>query len=110
MPDSLVYDFGRVSRAVEVLVTNQQDARGRVWVASEHLFAVDPRGLPTSCREDMQWIHDMLMRYPAEPPYLSSVEATYRRTKNVTAARIAARVWNLYYLMNSELKARGLDV
>ena len=107
MPNSLVYDFGKVSQAVEVLITNMHDARERVRVASDYLFAVDPHGLPATCREDMQWIHRMLMRYPAEPPYRSRVEATYHRTRNVTAAKIAARVWKLYHLMNSELETRG---
>lgn len=107
-PNSLVYDFGKVSQAVEVLITNPHDARERLRVASEYLFAVDPRGLPASCCKDMQWIHDKLMRYPAEPSYPSRMEATYRRTRNATAAKIAARVWNLYHSLSSELDAREL--
>lgn len=104
MSNSLVYAFGRVSQAVEVLITNMHDARERVRVASVHLFAVDPRGLSPSCREDMQWIHQMLTRYPAARPHRSRVEATYHRTRNVTAAKIATRVWKLYHLMRSELE------
>jgi len=105
-PDHLVYDFGKVSQAVEVLVRNQHDARERLRVASEYLFAVDPRGLPDPCRKEIQWIHDMLLRYPAEPSYPSRQEATHHRTRNTTAAKIAARVWNLYHLMTQELESR----
>lgn len=108
-PNSLVYDFGKVSQAVEVLITNMHDARERLRVASEYLFAVDPRGLPASCRKEMQWIHDMLLRYPAESSYPSRMEATHRRTRNATAAKIAARVWNLYDLMKRELETGGRD-
>jgi len=107
MPDNLGYMFGKVSEAVGVLVTNQNDVRERVWVASTYLFAVQPGGLPTSCRKDVEWIHHMLTRYPAEPPYRSRVRATYHRTRNVTASKIAARVWKLYHLMDTELRARG---
>jgi hypothetical protein len=91
-----------------VLVTNEDDVRGRVWAASDYIFAVHPDELPPSLRKDVEWIHHMLMRYPAEPPYRSCVEATYHRTRNVTASKIAARVWKLYHSLNSELDAREL--
>jgi hypothetical protein len=99
--------FGKVSGAVGILVTNQNDVRERVWVASTSLFAVQPAGLPPTCRKDIKWIHHMLTRYPAEYPYESSAHATYHRTRNVTASKIAARVWKLYHLMETELRARG---
>jgi hypothetical protein len=107
MPDNLGYMFGKVSKAVGVLVADPGDVRDRVWASAKYLFAVDPNGLPASCKKDAQWIHQMLTRRPAEPPYFSSVRATYRRTRNVTASRIAARVWKLYHLMDTELRARG---
>ena len=108
MPNSLVYYFGKVSQALGLLIADEHDARKRVWVASDYLLAVVPRELPDSCREDMEWIHHMLVRYPAEPPRQSRVEATYRRTRNVTASKIAARVWKLYQAMNSEIEAQDL--
>ena len=107
VPDNLGYMLGKVSQAVGVLITNQSDVRDRVWEASNYLFMVQPKGLPASCRKDLEWIHHMLTQHPAEPPYRSRVQATYHRTRNVTAARIAARVWKLYHLMDSELEARG---
>lgn len=106
MPNNLVYVFGKVSQAVEVLITNEDDVRARVWAVSDYLFSAHPGALPASCRKDIQWIHHMLMRYPAEPPHRSRVEATYRRTRNVTASKIASRVWKLYHLINFELAAQ----
>lgn len=110
MLDSLIYDFGKVSQAVEVLITNPHDARERLRVASDYLFAVDSRGLPASCRKDMEWIYHMLTRYPAEPGYPSSVEATFHHIRKVAAAKIAARVWRLYHLMEEELETRERNV
>lgn len=107
MRDNLGYMFGKVSEAIGMLVTNQYDVRERVWAASTHLFAVQPAGLPPSCRKDAEWIHHMLTRYPAEYPYRSRAQATYHRTRNVTASKIAAHVWRLYHLMDTELRARG---
>jgi NADH:ubiquinone oxidoreductase subunit len=99
--------FGKVSQAVGVLIANKHEVRERVWVASRHLFAVQASGLPPSCREDIKWIHHMLTRYPAEPPYRSRLQATFDRTRNATASKIAARVWTLYHLMDTELRKRG---
>jgi hypothetical protein len=107
MRDNLGYMFGKVSQAVGVLITNHNEVKDRVWIASTHLLAVQPGGLPESCRKDVEWIHHMLTRYPAEYPYRSRVQATYRRTRNVTASRIAARIWTLYHLMDTELRMRG---
>lgn len=107
MPDNLVYMYGKLSKAVEILITNNGDVRNRVWVAEEYLSMVQADGLPESCRADIEWIHHMLTRYPAEPPYRSALEATYRRTRNATAHKIAKRVWKLYHLMESEIEDRN---
>jgi hypothetical protein len=107
MPDNLGYMFGKVSQAVGVLITNHNEVKERVWLASKHLSAVQAGGLPKSCREDVEWIHHMLTRYPAEPPYRSRMQATYHRTRNVTAAKIAARIWTLYHVMDTELRRRN---
>jgi hypothetical protein len=107
MPDNLGYMFGKVSQAVGVLITNHNEVKDRVWVASKYLFAVHPGGLPEACRKDVEWIHHMLTRYPAEPPYRSRVQATSHRTRNVTASKIAARIWTLYHVMDTELRGRG---
>lgn len=106
MSDNLVYMFGKLAKAVEILITNHHDARNRVWVAAPYLFMVQPGGLPESCREDAEWIHNMLTRYPAGGGYKTALDATYRRTRNITAGKIATRVWKLYHIMESEIDAR----
>jgi hypothetical protein len=99
--------FGKVAQAVGVLITNHNDVRERVWVASRFLFQVQPGGLPASCREDVEWIHHILTRYPADSLYKNRLDATYYRTRKVTASKIAERVWKLYHVMESELRTRG---
>jgi hypothetical protein len=106
MADNLVYMYGKLAQAVEILITNPYDVRNRVWVAAEYLSLVQAAGLPESCREDIEWIHHMLTRYPATSHYKSCLDATYHRTRNVTAGKIAARVWRLYHLMQTEIEAR----
>ena len=106
MPDNLIYMYGKLSKAVEILVTNTGDVRNRVWVAAPYIGMVQPGGLPESCLEDLEWIHHMLTRYPHEPPYKSTLDATYHRTRNVTAHKIAMRIWKLYHIMQSEVESR----
>ena len=106
MPDNLTYMYGKLSQAVEVLITNQGDVKNRVWVAETYLSMIQTGGLPTSLHEDVDWIHHMLTRYPPDRYYKSALDATYRRTRNVTAQKIAQRIWKLYHLMQDEIEAR----
>jgi hypothetical protein len=98
--------YGKLSEAVTVLVTNHHDVRERVWVAAKYLSAAQAAGVPESCREDIEWIHKMLTRYPAECKGESALDATYRRTGKRTAAKIAERIWKLYRPMQSEIETR----
>lgn len=103
MSKHLVYMFGKLAKAVEVLATNHHGIKERVWVASKYLFMLSPNAVPEFCREDVQWIHLMLTRYPAAGPYKSALEATYHRTRRSTAHKIAQRVWKLYQVMDTEV-------
>lgn len=98
--------YGKLARAVGILVTNKHDVRERVWVASEHLLMLDPRMVPPSCKGDVAWILKMLTRHPPFGPYKSAVEATYERTRNATAAKIAQRVWRVFHEFQTALEAR----
>jgi len=106
MRHNLVYMFGKLNKAVEILITNHGDVRNRVWVAAPHIFMVQAEGLPESLRSDIRWIHQRMTRYPANELHRSALEATYHRTRNITAGKIAARVWTLYHLMSSEIEGR----
>lgn len=104
MHDNLAFMFGKLADAVRVLITDPGDVRTRVWAAAPYLRMLKASGLPEACRADIAWIHHMLTRYPATKHH-SSEQATFRRTRNITASRIAARVWTLYHLMENTLKA-----
>ena len=101
------WQYGKVAKAVDILVTNHHDVRERVWVASEYLFMLHPDMVPPSCKDDVVWIQRMLTRYPASGYWKSAVEATYHRTRNVTAGKIAGRVLNLFHQFQTELEVRA---
>jgi hypothetical protein len=97
------YFYGKLSQAVGVLVTNPFDVRNRVWVAAEFLLQIPPEAIPAECRKDVAWIQHMLKRYPKGEYDDSAVSATYRRTRTVTAHKIAKRVWHVYHVYDTAL-------
>ena len=101
------WQFGKLSRAVGVLATNTGDARNRVWVASTYLFQVSPTSIPVECREDIEWIQRMLTRYSPDQHDDSALSATFRRTRNRTAGKIAERIWHVYHVYGAALRATG---
>jgi hypothetical protein len=103
------WQFGKLSSALGVLITSHSDVRNRVFSAAEHLLQVSPDAIPPPCQEDMRWIHHMLTRYPQGPYDDSRLTATFRRTRNVTAGKIASRVWRVYSIYDSVLEDRNLQ-
>ena len=101
MKNNWVYLFGKVAKAVEVLATNPHEVKERVWVASKYLFMLSPESVPPSCRDDVRWIQRMLTRHPPSGYDKNALDATYRRTRPATAAKIARRIWTLYHVMET---------
>lgn len=110
MPDNLVYMFGKVSEAITLLVTHPGNIRKRVWDASNYIFMVQPESLPESLRADVIWIHQQMTRHPPQYSDESALKSTFRKTRNITAQKIAARILLLYTLMRSEIEAREDEV
>ncbi|WP_152597826.1 hypothetical protein [Novilysobacter arseniciresistens] len=101
--------FGKLSSAVGVLVAGESDARNRVFVASKYLLQIPPDAVPPECQEDLRWIRHMLTRHEPGPYDDSAVAATFRRTRNTTASKIASRVWHVYAVYGSVLEERKVQ-
>jgi len=99
--------YGKLSEAIGILITNHGDVRNRVWVASPQIFMVQADGLPATLRDDITWIHEKMTRFPVDEFRKTRIEATYRRTRNITAGKIAARLWKRYHEMQSEIENRN---
>lgn len=104
MSNNLVYMFGKLSKAIEILVAYENDVRSCVWLAARYLQMIQPDGAPESCHENLRWIHKMLVRYPREAPYKSALEATFHRIRNSTPNKITVRLWKLYHIMQTEIE------
>ena len=88
--------FGKISQAVEILATDPHDARHRVWRAADYFLSVMPEDLPTNCYSDFEDIRKRLLRCPPSGHYKSAIEATFARTRNTTASKIAADMLRVY--------------
>jgi len=94
-PDHWAWYLGKTAAAIQVLVTDERDARHRVWSAADYIFAIRPDTVPPDCREDVEWILHMLTCHPAAGRRSAS-EATFERTRNRTASKIAAAILRLH--------------
>jgi hypothetical protein len=101
--------FGKLSSAIGILISGESDARNRVFVAAKHLMQIPPQSIPPECQEDMRWIQHMLTRHPPGPYDDSALSATFRRTRNSTAGKIAARAWHVYAVYDSILSERKIE-
>lgn len=109
---NMAWMFGKLSEGLAVIVAHPGDARHRVWSAARYLLMVDPEAMPEPVRGDVAWIRQMLKRCPAELGR-SALTATYYRTKNVTASKIASRVFDAYVMtkdiLNEQRKRRSKE-
>lgn len=107
MTRSWAWAFGKVSQAVEVLVTDSRDARHRVRRAADYFLSVSATDLPASCRTDFEKIRRRLLKYPPDGYYKNALDATFVRTRNVTASRIAADILRVYTKFQHAFEAEG---
>lgn len=95
--DNRVFMFEKLSKALEILVAGPGDVRNRVFLSAKFLLQVTPQAVPESVREDIIWIRGMLKRK-------GDLITTFMGTRNVTASKIAGRVFDAYLAMHEEVQ------
>lgn len=103
MTTNLIYAFGKLSEAVEILTLHQGDIRRRVFVAGECMLPVTPEMVPEQYRSEIKCIHHYLTRFPALHSE-GTLWATYKRTRTVTALRLAKKMHSLYWSLKGEVE------
>jgi len=94
------YARERLSVAVHRLATGPGDARSRLIDAFVAAHTLTEHDFPPELRPDWKWVIEHLT---VEKPHVnhrgevvrSSVEMTVRKRRNVTASRIAEKIWEL---------------
>lgn len=91
------YDFQGLSKAMHILVTGEKDARNRVFTAGRLLMLIDPEVFrDPDVRSLLRTIKARLTRNAPELPGETSLDATFRRTRNSTASKIAELAFDAY--------------
>lgn len=104
-PDAIDFttlDCNRIGYAAEkfngfsrTLAVHPGDARDRLISAFSTFHVIRPVDLPQPLRKHLEWIHRQITARPARSRLEGSVEATVRTMRNVTAARVLARLVDL---------------
>ncbi|MDD3884024.1 MAG: hypothetical protein PHW66_03740 [Gallionella sp.] len=100
------YVVEKLTNAVTCLATGPGDARSRVAAAYICIRSLEEADFPADCREDWNWIEARLTKYG---PLLAhdgsvirgAVEHTMLRIKNRTAAKIATKIYHLYWKLSN---------
>lgn len=115
MVDNTVWHFGYISRAVEILATNQNEIKKRLKVAGEYFLTVSPDGVPEKFRDDINWVIKNLTSKKALANE-GDLAATLKYMKMDKCSQIASRILNIYTELNDYLRdpqstaARSADI
>lgn len=124
-----MYAYEKFSQAVYTLATGAGDVRSRLLYAWQGpLYGLDAdKHLPEDLREDFVWIKEQLYRFREERPgqlreleqkeklhpdfkkeyaylYPDPVEATLKRIRLNTGAKIARRIYSIYDSLESKAR------
>lgn len=100
------YVVEKLTNALECLATHPGDARERVAAAYLACHALREEDFPVEFKKDWSWIERELTKYgPLEDPdariFRGSVENTMRRVRKTTGAKIAKKIYDLYWGMSN---------
>jgi hypothetical protein len=104
-PRRYTYAVEKLTDALRVLATGKGDARDRVANAYLCCITLTENDFPEELRGDWKWIaHEVTKFGPYITPlgeiFIGSVENTMRKRRSATAAKIAQRMWRLYWAMS----------
>ena len=100
------YVVEKLTTTLRCLATHRGDARARIIDCYLCFHALREEDFPEELRGDWRWIMTTITKVgpmvAADGRVLrGSVETTMRASKNVTAAKVAERLWTLYWAVSS---------
>ena len=101
------YVIEKLTTTLHCLVKHQGDARARVRDCYLCFHTLREEDFPDELRGDFRWIMKTITRAGpvtvGEKVWGGSVENTMRQSRNVTAARVADRIWKLYWATSKNI-------
>ena len=104
--DQYTYAIEKLTDAIRCLATQPGDVRSRLVTAFMCLHTLQERDLPPQRRTDWKWIIAQFTRYGPALDYkgdvlVGSAEATMRSIHNRTGAKIAKKIYDLYWSVSA---------
>ena len=116
------YALEKFGRAIYSLAVGEEEIRMRLLgVFRDELLCITPEHLPENVREDYKWIMEQVQKYDekykGQREYFESfengaekfahllptkIEATLHRIRKKTAAKIAARIYSIWEVVEEE--------
>lgn len=100
------YVVEKLTNALKCLATHPGDARERVAAAYLACHTLGEEDFPVEFKKDWIWLEKELTKYgPLADPYgriiRGSVENTMSRVRKTTGAKIAKKIYDLYWGMSN---------
>jgi hypothetical protein len=100
------YAIEKLTDAIRCLATHPGDVRSRLIAAHMCLHTLQERDFPQHLHADWKWINRQLTRRDPVLDYkgdvlVGSVETTMRSIQNRTGAKIAKKLYELYWAISS---------
>lgn len=104
--DQYTYAIEKLTDAIRCLATQPGDVRSRLVAAFMCFHTLQERDFPPQLRTDWNWLITQLTRYGPVWDYkgdvlVGSVEATLRSIQNRTGAKIAKKIYELYWSVSA---------
>lgn len=100
------YVVEKLTTTLHCLATHRGDARARITDCYLCFHMLDEIDFPDDLKPDWRWIMTTItsagpLMHPDGRVWRGSVENTMRHCKNVTAAKVAERLWRLYWAISA---------
>ena len=107
------YDYmvEKLGNAIEILATHPGDARARIIASYLQFHTLRASDFPEQLRADWEWIISEITRFGPAPDFgigrrRGSVEHTMSRVRNRTAAKVAEKLYELYWVVSENQQYR----
>lgn len=103
------YIVEKLTNALTCLATHPGDARKRVTAAYNCIQSLQETDFPPDCRKDWNWVLAELtkcgpLRSHSGEVVRGAVENTMLHRRNKTAAKIATKIYSLYWKLSSNIQ------
>ena len=105
------YTVEKLTNTIETIATHPGDARQRIAAAYLEFHTLQADDFPEQFRADWEWVIREITKFGPSPDHgighwRGSVENTMSRVRNSTAAKVATKLYELYWVVSENKQYR----